>query len=77
MNILQQVIKSHGLESRCKCENTLVTLGSRFTIESCHGDYLRRHVLALSFALNGVEDVRRILRVGDVDLLDCSTTCLQ
>ena len=45
-----------------------MTFGLRLAIQAGHGDEAHRNALALRLELDGVEDVRVVLRLGDKDL---------
>jgi hypothetical protein len=54
-----------------------MALGARFAIQTSHGDDLDRYTLSLCLELNGVQDLRWVLCLGDVDSLDRATARFQ
>ena len=54
-----------------------MSFGARLAVQAGHRNDLDRHPLALRLELDGVERLAGVLGVGDVDLLDVSTTGLE
>ena len=75
--LLQERLEGNGFESSRESEDTLVALGARFAIQTSHGDDLDWYALSLCLELNGVQDLRWVLRLGDVNSLDRATARFQ
>jgi hypothetical protein len=68
--LLKQRLQRDRLQASRKSEDSLVAFGTRFAIQSSHGDKLDRNALSLGLEFNGVEDVGGVLRFCDEDSLD-------
>ena len=74
--VLEQLLNTDGRETSGEGEDSLVTFGARFAVETRHGNQLNRHPLTLRLEFNRVKNVRRILSVGHVDFLHGATARL-
>jgi hypothetical protein len=75
--LLQERFEGNGFKSSREGEDALMALGARFAIQTSHGDDLDRYTLSLCLELNGVQDLRWVLCLGDVDSLDRATARFQ
>jgi hypothetical protein len=71
----EYVIQRNGVQAVGERHDALMSLGSRFTIKTGHRHQLHRHSLSLGLTLNGIENVRWVLGVGNENLLHCPTFC--
>src|SRR5208282_3850623 len=66
----EKVVEAHGVEGVRQRHDALVTLRLSLTVQAGHGDQMHRYSLSLSLELNRVQRGRRVLGLGDEDLLD-------
>ncbi len=77
MTVRQEVIEAHRLETGGDRHHALMALRAGLAVQSRHGHDLHRYALALRLELDGVKNLRGVLRVGHEDLLHFAPAGLQ